>query len=103
MKPWISPITSKSAKGWNSIWKISVVFILVIASTGFSMLAGLAGVAYLPNFFLFAAGIVSGMAILLDIYSIGENQRRITGEKSHIFDWLDQITKVLNEGISEKL
>ncbi|MGY5846602.1 phage holin family protein [Salegentibacter sp. HM20] len=92
-----------SAKGWNSIWKISVVFILVVASCFFSMLAAIAGVNFLANFFLFSAGIVAIMATLLDVYSIGENQKRISGSKSRIFDWLDQITKLLNQGIHQKL
>ena len=92
-----------SIKGWNSIWKISVVVILVIGSSFFSMLSALAGINYLANFFLFVVGIVATMAILLDIYSIGENQKRISGHKSRIFVWLDQITNLINELITNRI
>lgn len=93
----------KSKKGWNSIWKISVVAVLVIWSNLFSMVASLAGLPYFPNFFMFISAAVAIMATLLDIHSIGENQMRLSGRKSRFFVWLEQVTMVIREGFTARL
>ena len=61
-----------SAKGWSSIWKITVS-ILVTWSWFFSILADVGNLPYLPGFFMLSSSTIAIMAILLDIYSIGEN------------------------------
>ena len=92
-----------SAKGWSSIWKIATVSILVTWSSFFSMLAALGSLPYLPDFFMLASGTIAIMATLLDIYSIGENQQRLTGKKAKIFEWLENIRKVINEVVVRKV
>ena len=87
-----------SAKGWSSIWKISIVSILVLWSGFFSILAALAGIVFLPSFFMITSATIAIMATLLDIYSIGENQKRLTGRKARIFDWLEQVKDAVSEG-----
>jgi len=92
-----------SAKGWSSMWKIATVTVLVTWSSFFSILAAIGNLPYLPGFFMLAAGTISIMATLLDIYSIGENQERLTGKKAKIFEWLENIRKAINEGVLRKL
>ena len=92
-----------SAKGWSSMWKIATVTILVTWSSFFSMLAAIGNLPYLPGFFMLASGTIAIMATLLDIYSIGENQQRLTGKKARIFEWLENIRKAINEGVIRKL
>lgn len=92
-----------SAKGWSSIWKISIVSILVLWASFFSVLSAIAQLPFLPTFFMITSGTVAIMATLLDIYSIGENQKRLTGKKAKIFDWLENITTVINEGVTQRL
>lgn len=92
-----------SAKGWSSIWKIATVSILVIWSSFFSMLAALAGMPYLPGFFMITAATIAIMASLLDVYSIGENQKRLTGKKARIFEWLEQLRNSINKGLLERI
>lgn len=93
----------RSAKGWSSIWKISTVSILVIWSSFFSMLSALSGIGYLPNFFMLASGSIAIMATLLDIYSIGENQQRLTGKKARFFEWLEQLRETINQELLGRL
>ena len=93
----------RSSKGWSSIWKLSAVFLLVTWSSFFSMLAAIGNMNYLSGFFMLSAGGITIMATLLDIYSIGENQKRLSGKKSRIFTWLDEITSLINQGILARL
>src|SRR5690606_5636108 len=88
-----------SSKGWSSIWKIATVSILVTWSGFFSMLAALGSLPYLPGFFMLSSGTIATMATLLDIYSIGENQQRLTGKKARIFEWLENVRKLINNVI----
>ena len=92
-----------SAKGWSSMWKIATVTVLVTWSSFFSMLAAIGNLPYLPGFFMLSSGTIAIMATLLDIYSIGENQQRLTGKKAKIFEWLENIRKAINEGIIKKI
>lgn len=92
-----------SSKGWSSIWKLSAVFLLVTWSSFFSILAALGDLAYLADFFMLAAGGISIMATLLDIFSIGENQKRLTGKKAKFFEWLEGLMKLINEGFINKI
>ena len=91
-----------SAKGWSSIWKIATVSILVTWSSFFSMLAAIGNLPYLPGFFMLSSATIAIMATLLDIYSIGENQKRLTGKKARIFEWLENVRKLINNMIVRK-
>ena len=92
-----------SAKGWSSMWKIATVTVLVTWSSFFSMLAAIGEMKFLSGFFLLSAGTIAIMATLLDVYSIGENQKRLTGKKAKIFEWLENLMRVINEGVFKKL
>ena len=92
-----------SSKGWSSIWKIATVSILVTWSGFFSMLAALGSLPYLPGFFMLSSGTIAIMATLLDIYSIGENQQRLTGKKAKSFEWLENIRKLIHDLIVKKM
>ena len=85
-----------SAKGWSSMWKLATVSVLVTWSSFFSMLAAIGGMEYLSTFFLFSAGTIAIMASLLDVYSIGENQKRLTGKKARIFVWFENVRRLFN-------
>ena len=91
-----------SAKGWSSIWKIATVSILVTWSSFFSMLAAIGHLPYLPGFFMLSSATIAIMATLLDIYSIGENQKRLTGKKARIFEWLENVRKLINNVVVRK-
>ena len=91
-----------SAKGWSSMWKIATVSVLVTWSSFFSMLAAIGGMETLSSFFLFSGGTIAIMASLLDVYSIGENQKRLTGKKARIFQWLESVRKQINKLIVQK-
>ena len=91
-----------SAKGWSSIWKIATVSILVTWSSFFSMLTALGNLPYLPGFFMLSSATIAIMATLLDIYSIGENQKRLTGKKARIFEWLENVRKLINNVVVRK-
>ena len=86
-----------SAKGWSSMWKLATVSVLVTWSSFFSMLAALGNMNWLSSLFMFTSGTVAIMASLLDIYSIGENQKRLTGKKSRIFEWFESLRKLIHE------
>ena len=92
-----------SAKGWSSMWKLATVSVLVTWSSFFSMLAAIGGMEYLSTFFLCSGGTIAIMASLLDVYSIGENQKRLTGKKARIFEWLESIRKLVNKLIVKKV
>ena len=91
-----------SAKGWSSIWKIATVSILVTWSCFFSMLAAIGNLPYLPGFFMLSSATIAIMATLLDIYSIGENQKRLTGKKARIFEWLENVRKLIIDVVVRK-
>lgn len=92
-----------SAKGWSSMWKIATVSVLVTWSSFFSMLAAIGGMEYLSSFFLFSGGTIAIMASLLDVYSIGENQKRLTGKKARIFQWLESVRKLVHGMVVRRL
>ena len=92
-----------SAKGWSSMWKLATVSVLVTWSSFFSMLAAIGNFTWLSSFFMISSGSIAIMASLLDIYSIGENQKRLTGRKSRIFEWLEDLMKGFNEGVLGRL
>ena len=93
----------QSRKGWNSVFKITTVATLVIWSGFFSMVAALTNISYLPNLFMIISAAVSIMASLLDIYSIGENQKRLTGKKARFFEWMESMTSLISEGFTSRL
>ena len=93
----------ESGKAWSSIFKIAVVFLLVIWSSIFSAIFAIAHVPALPTFFMLASGTVAIMATLFDCYSIGENQKRITGKKARFFIWLEEKGDLINEGFTKKI
>ena len=92
-----------SAKGWSSMWKIATVSVLVTWSSFFSMLAAIGEMKILSGFFLLSAGTIAIMASLLDVYSIGENQQRLTGKKAKIFEWFENLRNAINEGVMGRL
>ena len=92
-----------SAKGWSSMWKIATVSVLVTWSSFFSMLAAIGEMKILSGFFLLSAGTIAIMASLLDVYSIGENQQRLTGKKAKIFEWFENVRNAINEGVMGRL
>ncbi len=92
-----------SSKGWSSMWKIATVSVLVTWSSFFSMLSAIGGLKVLSGFFLLSTGTIAIMASLLDIYSIGENQKRLTGKKARIFEWLENIRTAINEGVIRRI
>ena len=93
----------ESGKAWSSIYKITVVFLIVMWSSIFSAIFAIAGLPVLPTFFMLAAGTVAIMATLFDCYSIGENQKKITGKKSRIFIWLEEKGNQIDEGFTKKI
>ena len=92
-----------SAKGWSSMWKLATVSVLVTWSSFFSMLAAIANFTWLSTFFMTSSGTIAIMASLLDIYSIGENQKRLTGKKAKIFEWFESLMNLINEGVMGRL
>ena len=92
-----------SAKGWSSMWKLATVSVLVTWSSFFAMLAAIANFTWLSSFFMLSAGTIAIMASLLDIYSIGENQKRLTGKKARIFEWFESLMNLINEGVMGRL
>ena len=92
-----------SAKGWSSMWKIATVSVLVTWSSFFSMLAAIGNFPWLSTFFMISSGTIAIMASLLDIYSIGENQKRLTGKKARIFEWFESLMNLINEGVMGRL
>ena len=92
-----------SSKGWSSMWKIATVSVLVTWSSFFSMLAALGKMQFLASFFMLSAGTIAIMATLLDVYSIGENQKRLTGKKARIFEWFESLMNVIHHGVLGRL
>ena len=92
-----------SAKGWSSMWKLATVSVLVTWSSFFAMLAAIGNFTWLSTFFMISSGTIAIMASLLDIYSIGENQKRLTGRKAKIFEWFESMMNLINEGVMGRL
>ena len=51
---------------------------------------------------MLSSATIAIMATLLDIYSIGENQKRLTGKKARIFEWLENVRKLINNVVVRK-
>lgn len=93
----------QSGKAWSSIYKIFVVFLIVIWASFFSVLSAIAAIPGLPTFFMMASATVAIMATLFDCHSIGENQKRITGKKARIFEWLEGKGNAIDAFFTKKL
>lgn len=93
----------KSDKGWSSIWKISIIYLVTFSLTIFSLLCLIIGMEWLHSFFIYSILVWCIMATLLDLHSIGENYKRRFGKKAAIFTWLDDVYAALNESIIKKI
>ncbi len=93
----------KSEKLWSSIWKISVIFLMVFLLTIFSVIFAVLELEIFQSIFTYSIAIIAIMASLFDIHSIGENHQRRFGKKPTIFAFLDNASNAINEGIMKKL
>lgn len=93
----------RSDKLWSSVYKLTAVFFLIFVVFIFSLMFALLEVNVLQKFFMYATAAIAFMSILFDMHSIGENHKRRFGKKPAIFDWLDNMAKVLNEEIIQRI
>lgn len=94
-----NPNWFKSNKGWSSIIKMFIITIMVTWLAFFSILAAIGKFPYLPTGFLLMSAGIGILGTMMDLHSIGENQKRLTGKKSEIFTWLEKLNEVIKEGI----
>ena len=87
----------------GALARLSIAERCLATSFGFGVSQIMAGMEYLSGFFMLSSGTIAIMATLLDIYSIGENQQRLTGRKARIFEWFEELMKLINEGVMGRL
>ena len=92
-----------SGKAWSSLFKMFVVFTIVLVPAFFSAFCALYGLDYAPWVFMIGEGVLGFMAILYDLYSIGENQERITGKKPRISIFIEKIGALIETEIFERI
>ncbi len=94
----------KSGKGWRAFEKI-FIFTVIIGCIYFweKEIIRLELSSILSNLFLWIKLVCFFYVILIEIQSIGENQTVIYGYKPKVFQLLDNIIEIVNEGILNKI
>lgn len=93
----------KSGKGWSSLIKIFIITVSVTWLAVFSILSAIGNFPILPTGFMLMSGTVGIIGTIMDIHSIGENQKRLTGKKHAIFTWFEKLGTAVQEGIILKI
>ena len=93
----------KSDKLWSSFWKLFGVLLVLFFLVMFCLLFAVVDNSFLYNIFLYGIVAVMVMVSLFDLHSIGENHKRRYGKKPALFEFLDRVTKAIDEKIMQKI
>lgn len=93
----------KSDKLWSSFWKLFGVLLVLMFLIVFCLLFAVLQMDWFYSIFLYSIVVVMIMVSLFDLHSIGENHKRRYGKKPPLFDFLDRVTKAIDEKIMTKI
>lgn len=93
----------KSDKLWSSFWKLFGVLLVLLFLIIFCLMFAVMDISWLYNAFLYGIVAILIMVSLFDLHSIGENHKRRYGKKPALFEFLDRITKKIDEKIMQKI
>jgi hypothetical protein len=98
-----APNYIKSDKLWSSFWKMFGVLLVLIFLIVFCLLFAVINNDFFYSAFLYGIVALMIMVSLFDLHSIGENHKRRWGKKPAMFDFLDRVTKAIDEKIMSKI
>ena len=93
----------KSDKLWSSFWKLFGVLLVLMFLIVFCLLFAFIDNDFFYSTFLYGIVCLMVMVCLFDLHSIGENHKRRYGKKPALFDFLDRVTKAIDERIMQKI
>lgn len=93
----------KSDKLWSSFWKLFGVLLVLMFLIVFCLLFAILQMEWFYTIFLYSIVVVMIMVSLFDLHSIGENHKRRYGKKPPLFDFLDRVTKAIDEKVMQKI
>lgn len=93
----------KSDKLWSSFWKLFGVLLVLMFLIVFCLLFAVIENNFFYNAFLYGIVGLMIMVSLFDLHSIGENHKRRYGKKPALFNFLDRVTKAIDEKIMQKI
>lgn len=93
----------QSSKLWRSFWKFYGVASILFVLTGFTLMTATLSNQIFYNIFLISIPSIMLMVILFEFHSIGENIKRRFGHKPSYFEFLDNLSKAVENGIIKKV
>lgn len=92
-----------SGRLWSSFWKLAVFFVISFPLFSFISIFYLLEMNFIYYLLLSIAVIFMMLATFVEIFSIGENLKRIYGKKPDYFVYFDMMSKALERLFTKKL
>lgn len=93
----------KSGRLWSSFWKLAVFFVITFPLFCFISVFYLLEMNFIYYLLLSIAVIFMMLATFVEIFSIGENLKRVYNKKPDYFVYFDMISKALERLFTKKL